>query len=65
VEAAKIIPPTAQNMRRIEDDLREFLPGFLAQPESEIARASENLVRCYDPCISCSTHFLKLRLQRD
>jgi coenzyme F420-reducing hydrogenase alpha subunit len=64
VEAAKIIPPTAQNMRRIEDDLRQFLPGFLAQPESEIARASENLVRCYDPCISCSTHFLKLKLDR-
>ena len=51
-------------MRRIEDDLRQFLPGFLAQPEAEIARVSENLVRCYDPCISCSTHFLKLQLDR-
>ena len=64
VEAAKIVPPTSQNMRRIEDDLRQYLPGFLAQPESEIARVSESLVRCYDPCISCSTHFLKLQFDR-
>jgi len=64
VESAKIIPPTAQNMRRMEDDLRQLLPGSLDKPEEEIARISENLVRTYDPCISCSTHFLKLRLDR-
>jgi coenzyme F420-reducing hydrogenase alpha subunit len=65
VEAAKIVPPTSQNMRRIEDDLRQLLPGVLDQPEAEIARVSENLVRSYDPCISCSTHFLKLKFDRD
>jgi len=65
VEAAKIIPPTSQNMRRMEDDLRQLLPRILDQPEAEIARVSENLVRSYDPCISCSTHFLKLKLDRD
>jgi sulfhydrogenase subunit alpha len=65
VEAAKIVPPTSQNLHRMEDDLRQLLPGVLAQSEAEIARLSENLVRSYDPCISCSTHFLKLRLERD
>jgi coenzyme F420-reducing hydrogenase alpha subunit len=64
VEAAKIVPPTSQNMRRMEDDLRQLLPGVLNQPDAEIARVSENLVRSYDPCISCSTHFLKLRFDR-
>ncbi|HET7842224.1 MAG TPA: Ni/Fe hydrogenase subunit alpha, partial [Terriglobia bacterium] len=57
VEFAKIVPPTAQNYLRMEDDLRLLLPGVLDRPDEEIARLCENLVRCYDPCISCSTHF--------
>jgi sulfhydrogenase subunit alpha len=65
VEFAKIVPPTAQNYRRMEDDLRLLLPGVLDRSEAEIAQACENLVRTYDPCISCSTHFLKLKLERD
>jgi coenzyme F420-reducing hydrogenase alpha subunit len=64
VELAKIIPPTAQNLRRMEDDLKSILPGVLEQPETEIAQVCEKLIRSYDPCISCSTHFLKLRLER-
>ncbi len=64
VEFAKIVPPTAQNYHRMEDDLRLLLPGLLDRPEEEIARLCEDLVRCYDPCISCSTHFLKLRIER-
>jgi coenzyme F420-reducing hydrogenase alpha subunit len=64
VEFAKIIPPTAQNYHRMEDDLKAILPGVLDQPEAEIAQVCEKLIRTYDPCISCSTHFLKLRLER-
>jgi coenzyme F420-reducing hydrogenase alpha subunit len=64
VEFAKIVPPTAQNYHRMEDDLRLLLPGVLDRPEEDIARLCENLVRCYDPCISCSTHFLKLHIER-
>ncbi len=65
VETARIIPPTAQNLRRMEDDLRSILPGMLQQPEAEIARTCEKLIRSYDPCISCATHFLKFRIDRD
>jgi sulfhydrogenase subunit alpha len=65
VEFAKIVPPTSQNYRRMEDDLRLYLPGILDRPEPEIARSCENLIRNYDPCISCSTHFLKLKLDRE
>lgn len=64
VEFAKIIPPTAQNLRRMEGDLRELLPSMLQRPEAEITQVCENLIRSYDPCISCSTHFLKLKLDR-
>ncbi len=65
VEFAKIVPPTAQNYPRMEDDLRLYLPGILDRSEPEIARACEDLIRNYDPCISCSTHFLKLKLDRE
>jgi coenzyme F420-reducing hydrogenase alpha subunit len=64
VEFAKIIPPTAQNYHRMEDDLKAILPSVLDQPEAKIAQVCEKLIRTYDPCISCSTHFLKLRLER-
>jgi coenzyme F420-reducing hydrogenase alpha subunit len=64
VEFAKIVPPTAQNYRRMEDDLRMFIPKLLGKSEEEMALAAERLIRCYDPCISCSTHFLKLTLDR-
>jgi coenzyme F420-reducing hydrogenase alpha subunit len=65
VEFAKIIPPTAQNYHRMEDDLKAILPGVLDQSEAEIAQVCEKLIRTYDPCISCSTHFVKLRLERE
>jgi coenzyme F420-reducing hydrogenase alpha subunit len=57
---AKIVPPTSQNQKQIEDDLRDWLPGVLDRPDAELARSAENLVRNYDPCISCSTHFLRV-----
>ena len=48
----------------IERDLRELLPGLLQHEDPEIAIRCEKLIRTYDPCISCSTHFLKLDLKR-
>lgn len=61
---ANIIPPTSQNQSQIERDLRSFLPGILEMDDDELAKRCEKLVRCYDPCISCSTHFLKVRIDR-
>jgi len=60
IEFAKIVPPTSQNQKQIEDDLRDWLPHLLDRPDDELARKAEELVRNYDPCISCSTHFLKV-----
>jgi coenzyme F420-reducing hydrogenase alpha subunit len=64
VRSAKIVPPTSQNQKQIESDLREFLPSILHEPNDRIATRCEQLVRNYDPCISCSTHFLKLHWER-
>jgi coenzyme F420-reducing hydrogenase alpha subunit len=63
--AVKIVPPTSQNQKRIEDDLRSLVPGIIEQPVEEITRRCEHAVRNYDPCISCATHFLKVDLQRE
>lgn len=63
VQFAKITPPTAQNLPRIEADLFELAPKIVAMPEAEATLTAEHLVRAYDPCISCATHFLKLKVE--
>jgi coenzyme F420-reducing hydrogenase alpha subunit len=64
IAEAKIVPPTSQNQGQIESDLRAYLPGLLDRDDSEVARRCEHLIRNYDPCISCATHFLKVKIVR-
>lgn len=64
VTKARIIPPTSQNHFRVEDDLRLLIPTWLDHTDEEIAMKSEQAIRNYDPCISCSTHFLKFKMTR-
>ena len=61
---AKIAPPTSQNQQQIEADLHAWLPSILNGDDDHTAMQCERLVRCYDPCISCATHFLKLTVDR-
>ena len=63
--AAKIVPPTSQNQKRIEDDLRVFAAQVASWPLEEATRKCEQAIRNYDPCISCATHFLRLKVERD
>lgn len=65
IAAARIVPPTSQNLRRMEDDLWQYVPGVLGLPIEEATLRCEQLVRSYDPCISCATHFLKLKIERE
>ena len=65
IREAKIVPPTSQNQGRIEQDLRLFLPRVLNCSNEEASLACERVIRCYDPCISCATHFLKLDIKRE
>ena len=64
VTQAQIVPPTSQNQAQIEADLRRWVARVLSDDEARTARQCENFVRNYDPCISCSTHFLKVRVER-
>jgi coenzyme F420-reducing hydrogenase alpha subunit len=61
---AKIVPPTSQNQKTIEDDLRQFVAARLDLPHEELTWRCEQAIRNYDPCISCATHYLKLELER-
>jgi len=63
IQFAKITPPTAQNLPRIEADLFALVPQLISMPEAEATLTAEHLVRSYDPCISCATHFLKLKVE--
>ena len=63
VVLAKIVPPTSQNQRQIERDLIDWLPQVLQGDDQQTADDCERLIRSYDPCISCSTHFLKLTIE--
>ncbi len=62
IEQAKIVPPTAQNLGRMEADLWELAPQLLQMPHDEATLTAEHLLRSYDPCISCATHFLELKV---
>ena len=62
VSRAQIVPPTSQNQAAIEADLAAFAPSVLGLPHEEATLRLEQLIRSYDPCISCATHFLDLRL---
>jgi sulfhydrogenase subunit alpha len=62
---ARIVPPTSQNQMRMEEDLGAFVTDRLALPKDRLTWQCEQAVRNYDPCISCSAHFLKLHLERE
>jgi coenzyme F420-reducing hydrogenase alpha subunit len=62
---ARIVPPTSQNQARIEEDLRLSLLNFgLDHPDDALRLHCEKVIRNYDPCISCATHFLRMNVER-
>jgi sulfhydrogenase subunit alpha len=63
VRHARIVPPTSQNQAAIEADLATFAPRVLDLPRAEATHRIEQLIRSYDPCISCATHFLDVRVE--
>ena len=62
IRRARIVPPTSQNQPSIEADLAAVAGTILDRPDDEIRHRCEQTIRNYDPCISCSTHFLKLSI---
>lgn len=60
ITEAKIVPPTSQNQKTIEQDLWRFVPAYIGLSDDELQWHCEQAIRNYDPCISCATHFLKI-----
>jgi coenzyme F420-reducing hydrogenase alpha subunit len=65
IQDAKIVPPTSQNQKTIEEDLWRLMASGLDLPQEKLTRQCEQAIRNYDPCISCATHFLRLDIQRE
>ena len=65
IQDAKIVPPTSQNQKIIESDLQHFVQQYISLPDEELQWKCEQAIRNYDPCISCATHFLKLKVDRE
>jgi coenzyme F420-reducing hydrogenase alpha subunit len=61
---AKIVPPTSQNQKTMESDLHQYVGQNLNLPQDRLTWQCEQLIRNYDPCISCATHFLRLEVER-
>ena len=61
---AKIVPPTSQNQKTIEEDLVGVVGAALDLPDDQLAHRCEQTIRNYDPCISCATHFLRFEVER-
>jgi sulfhydrogenase subunit alpha len=60
IQGANCIIPTNQNYANMEADMRALVPQILDRSQEEITLMMEMLIRAYDPCISCSTHFLNV-----
>jgi len=64
IRDSRIVPPTAQNQKTMEGDLRAFVERNLALDDRALTWHCEQAIRNYDPCISCATHFLRLTVDR-
>lgn len=58
------MPPTSQNQGRIEADLRRVVADNAELPDDDLRAVCEQAIRNHEPCISCATHFLELRVDR-
>ncbi len=63
IRGAQIVPPTAQNQDAIEADLVVAAKGVLDLTHAAATIRLEQMIRSYDPCISCATHFLDLTIE--
>lgn len=64
IASCSIIPPTAQNQKQIEESILRFLNRNKCRNDEEYQTYAEQIIRSFDPCISCATHFLSLEVTR-
>ncbi len=57
----QIMVPTGQNQIGIEKSIYDFLKPNLDKKKDYLIQEIEQIVRSYDPCMSCASHFLKVK----
>ncbi|WP_456325426.1 Ni/Fe hydrogenase subunit alpha [Desulfonauticus submarinus] len=60
---ADCVIPTNQNHGNIQKDFDAIAPTLKGKSEEEIELTLSMLVRAYDPCISCSAHYIEMNPQ--
>ncbi|MEK7154469.1 MAG: nickel-dependent hydrogenase large subunit, partial [Patescibacteria group bacterium] len=66
VKRGEVIVPTGQNQVNMEEDIARLVEESLpTKSKEEIQFEIEKLIRAYDPCISCASHFLKIKWQEE
>lgn len=60
VEYANLVIPTAQNLVNMREDIRLMVHKLIDKGEDAIKKEAEKLIRAYDPCMSCASHFLRI-----
>ncbi len=63
VKTANVIVPTAQNQINMEKDIGVLVQDNINRSKEYIEHEIEKLIRAYDPCMSCASHFLKVKWQ--
>ena len=61
IRYGNLVIPTAQNQIMMEKDIKNILPSILDKPKEEVQFELEKLIRAYDPCMSCASHFLRIK----
>ncbi len=61
IKYGNFVIPTAQNQIKMENDIRILIPQIIDKDKHEIQHEIEKLIRAYDPCMSCASHFLKIK----
>ncbi len=66
---ANIITPTVQNLADMEINVKTYLNEILEKnpykKKEELQIEIEKMIRAFDPCFSCSTHFLKVNWEEE
>jgi len=60
IKFADLCIPTQQNIILMEKDIASYIELIITLPKDKISYEVEKLIRAYDPCMSCATHFLKI-----
>jgi coenzyme F420-reducing hydrogenase alpha subunit len=61
-----LVIPTAQNLVNMKKDVEQIVSGLCAtdigkeELEKHIILEVSKLIRAYDPCMSCASHFLRV-----